>query len=133
MKGVNIQVIPHSEQRYETVGDWWVDEGEILQIRVSDMGEWKYEQLVAFHEYAEAMLCIHKGISEKSITEFDEKFEEIRLKHPGIIGDMEPGNMTSAPYNKQHRKATHLEGLLAQPLGVDWGEYGKAVNKLTKI
>lgn len=132
MKGVLIKVIPHQSQRYETVGDWWFDETDILQIRVSEMGDWRYEHLVAFHEYAEALICFHKGIDEKIISDFDKGFEEIRLKHPGIMGDMEPGDMSTAPYHKQHKRASHLESMLAQSLDVVWKVYNAAVNKLIK-
>lgn len=127
---INIQTIPHSAQRYNTCGDWWWNDDTHLEIRVSEMGDWRYEMLVAFHELYEVLVCRHKGISQESVDEFDKAFEKIREAYPNIIGDMEPGNMSSAPYNKQHEGATHVERLLAIELGVDWNKYDKSVNKL---
>lgn len=132
MNGVVIKIIPHKEQRYETAGDWFFDADNILQIRVSKMSNWRYEQLVAYHEYAEAMICLSRGIEEKDVSDFDIKFEEIRKQYPEIIGDMEPGYMITAPYYKPHRTATHLERVLAEELGVEWKSYEKVVNNLTQ-
>src|ERR1700730_8034346 len=52
MKGI-IETVPHQKQRYETVGDWQWD-GDTLKISVSDLGNWKYEMAIAYHELREA-------------------------------------------------------------------------------
>ena len=44
MKSVRITTIPHSEQRYETVGDYQ-ERNNIIYITVSDMKNWKYEDV----------------------------------------------------------------------------------------
>lgn len=132
MKGVSIRVIPHNDQAYETPGDWWFDDEGILQIRVSEMGSWRYEQLVAFHEYAEALMCYSDNISEAEVTAFDKEFEAMREKFPTIVGEREPGNAGTAPYRKQHQFASKLEYQLSEKLHVVWKEYDVEVNSLKK-
>lgn len=128
---IEIETIPHDEQKYPTVGDWWFTdnndfEGESLQIRVSDMDNWKYELLVAFHELAEVMLCKDRGISAKKVDDFDKKFEKARKKG----NTDEPGFDSKAPYRKEHTFATGVEMLLAEQLNVDWKKYDKVINEL---
>lgn len=129
---VNIETIPHAEQRYDTCGDWWWEEGSVLQIRVSSLGDTFMEQLIAFHEYAEALQCAKVGIKEEDVTAFDKNFEEARKMLPLHLGNAEPGNSPDAPYKIPHQVATSLERNLANALGIDWNKYEKAVNNLSK-
>ena len=57
---IEIKTIPHNSQRYDTVGDWWTDE-EGWHFRVSYMGNWRYQFLVAFHEMLELAWCTRRG------------------------------------------------------------------------
>ena len=75
---INIETIPHGDQRYPTVGDYWDDENGVMQVRVSDMKDWRYEALVVIHELVEMFLTKHRGIPEHEISEFDIKFEQSR-------------------------------------------------------
>jgi hypothetical protein len=68
-----IKVIPHSLQRYNTVGDYVKDENGIT-ITVSKMRP-HYEFLVAIHELIEAYLVQAKGIKIEDIDAFDKRFE----------------------------------------------------------
>ena len=124
---VDIKIIPHKEQRYETVGDWFFNpDNSRLTIRVSNMQNAKYEFLVALHEQVEAMLCLERKINEKDITLFDMVYEAERQE-----GDFsEPGDSSNAPYKKEHFFATNIERLMALELGVSWEDYEKAVNSL---
>jgi hypothetical protein len=123
-----IKVIPHAQQRYDTVGDW-IFQGDTLFITISDMGDDRYNQLVGYHEYIEAILCKAAGIKEEDVTAFDIKFEEWRAS--GNVGAFdEPGNHNASPYYQQHQIATQYEMLLARELGVDWDAYDEAVNSL---
>lgn len=120
-----IETIPHSEQRYPTVGDWQFTE-DGLHIKVSDMGNWKFELLVAFHELIECHLCTERGITEEDVDSFDELYEEARQE-----GDLsEPGDDRRAPYYKEHFFASSLERLFADELNIDWEEYNNAVEAL---
>lgn len=122
---VVIKVVPHGAQRYETVGDW-LYLGDTLYIFISDMGVDEYHQLVAIHEYIEALLCRAADISEEDVTAFDIKFEENR---PDGNTD-EPGDDPTAPYYAQHQFATQIEKLMSVKLGVNWEAYDAAVNAL---
>jgi len=124
---MHIETIPHEMQRYPTVGDYWLDEAGVEQIRVSEMMDWRYEVLVAVHEIVEMALTRHRGIAEQDITEFDIKFEQDKEK--GLIGG-EAGDNVNAPYRKEHFFATNLERLLAGELDVNWFEYDRYVDAL---
>lgn len=123
---INIEVIPHNNHRYETVGDYWVDEAGVQQVRVSDMGDKRYEFLVALHELIELTLCEQRGIKEEDISAFDIEFEKNRK--PG--NEEEPGDQPEAPYHKEHVFAECLERLMARELGVNWQKYTDAVMSL---
>jgi hypothetical protein len=124
---IEIKTIPHEGQRYETVGDWLIFKaskglpppvGEFkLLVRVSDMGDWRKEALVAVHELVEALLCHARHISDESVTAFDLAFN----------GSGEPGDDPACPYRKEHFFATSVERLLAAEFGVDWIEYDSSV------
>lgn len=150
---INIKIIPHSEQRYETVGDWWFEykdtnpkpytaDSEInplapssLEIRVSDLGQGKKLHLdnfygslcVAVHELIEVILCSRRGITQEEVDKFDKEFEENRKEN----NTDEPGDDPAAPYRKEHFFATSIERLLAAELGLDWKEYEESINNLS--
>ena len=90
------------------------------------MGNDDYHMLVFLHEMVEAHLTKVRGITEKSISNFDIEFEKKR--QDGNVD--EPGDDPNAPYRKEHFFATSVERLLAAELGVDWKEYDDAVNSL---
>lgn len=123
---INIETIPHENQRYPTVGDYW-QEGEVEQVRISSMKDWRYEVLVTVHELVEMALTRHRGISEESITNFDVKFEAKRLDG---LRSGEPGDDPEAPYRREHMFATNLERMLAAELDVEWAEYERYVDSL---
>jgi hypothetical protein len=124
---MQIETIPHEEQRYPTVGDYWLDENGVEQIRVSTMLDWRYEVLVAVHEIVEMALTRQRGIPEEHITEFDTQFE--KQKEHGVLSG-EAGDNVNAPYRKEHFFATNLERLFAAELDVDWFEYDRYVDAL---
>ena len=131
MLHIYIDTIPHSEQRYLTVGDYWETPAHGIypprrEVRVSDMGNSDYEFLVTIHELIEQHLCKKRGISEESITEFDIAFESNRVE--GNVD--EPGNSPDAPYYEEHKFATIVEKALAAELKVDWDAYDSTVNAL---
>jgi hypothetical protein len=116
-----IKTIPHNKQRYDTCGDWWFDKKGDLQIRVSDMGNWKYEYLVGDHETREALICKDRGITQKMVDDFDFKWSDI-LEEPGLS--------KKAPYYKEHKFATKVEMMTAKELKVNWEKYDKKVLSL---
>lgn len=123
---INIKVIPNSSQRYPTVGDWWFTEKGELEIRVSDLGNWKMAALVTVHELIEVVLCQARGISQEEVDKFDKVFEQQRK-----LNDFsEPGDSSAAPYRREHFFATTIERLLCAELGLDWKEYEERINNL---
>jgi len=120
-----VEIIPHTEQRYRTVGDWQMDSDKLL-ISVSETGNWRYNVLIAVHEIIEVLLCKHDQVPQASVDQFDMDYERGRL--PGDYS--EPGDCPSAPYHRQHCLATGVERILAAALGVKWLEYEKAIAAL---
>ena len=123
---VNIETIDHHLQRYPTCGDWWLEPGDTWQIRVSKMGDWRYELLVGVHELVECSICYYMGISTADVDKFDIAYEHAR----GEDNDDEPGDDPRAPYRIQHCIATGVERILAACLGVVWSEYANAIESL---
>lgn len=124
-----VETIPHKFQRYETIGDWFFKEDDLM-VKVSDLGNIYYEWFVAEHEINEALMCKKDGISEKQVSDYDKAFEQLRKEYPELIGEQEPGDMISAPYNSQHKRATQIESVSVSLHGENWDEYEKAVNNL---
>ena len=121
---IEIKVIPHSEQRYDTVGDWFLD-GEGWHIRVSQLGDWRFHFLVAFHELLELAWCTWNGVKQADVDAFDIAYEAARK--PGDFS--EPGDDPCAPYRVGHQFATMVEMFAAVALGVSWGAYEDAIGK----
>ena len=124
---ITVDTIPHADQNYETVGDYWTDETG-MHIRVSEMGDWRLEILVAVHELVEAARCKARGITDGEITAFDVQFEEGRK--PGDVS--EPGDSRDAPYASEHNFATAVERMMCAAMGVAWQDYEQAVLRLSK-
>jgi hypothetical protein len=123
---INIEVIPHEQQRYPTVGDYWMEDG-VQQVRVSHLPDWRYEILVAVHEIVELAITRHRGIPEGVISEFDVEFEKLRESR---LRSGEPGDHPDSPYRREHFFATNLERLLAGELDVNWFAYEEYVDGL---
>lgn len=117
---ISVKTIPHSEQIYETTGNWlWDSEGN-LEIYISKVGDWRSEMAVAVHEIIEALICNDRGISEESVSSFDISNPE--LEDPGLSSD--------APYHAEHMFATSVEMLLVAELGVDWNVHNEKLESL---
>jgi len=73
-----IETVPHERNRNNQVGDYRYMEDGTLYITVSDMGNEKYETLVAIHELIEERLTKWNGIKEEDINAYDEYYEKKR-------------------------------------------------------
>lgn len=120
MIDITITTIPQEQQRYDTKGDWFSDEPWHITIRVSDLGNPRYEVLVALHEFLEMFLCHDRGIGEDMVDKFDFAWK----------GEGEPGDDPNAPYFKEHQFATIIERLMAHELDVDWATYNQRLNEI---
>lgn len=108
--------IPHGDQRNPAgIGDYWVAKDGSTYIAVSKMPDWRYEFLIALHEFVEEALTRHHGIKEPDIMEFD-----LQSLHD------DPGMEGHAPYHREHVAATSIEMLVAGMLDVRWAEYERA-------
>jgi hypothetical protein len=126
---ISIETIPHDQQRYPTVGDWWFDADGTLKIKVSEMGNPDYEFLVGLHELVEVWLCKKRGITDEQVTAFDTQFEKDR--EAGLHGeDDEPGEDPAAPYKNEHLVAISVEAGVCAALGISWKEYLDALYAL---
>lgn len=123
---VRIETIPYDQMAYPTPGDYYWSHNGTLVIQVAELGDWRYEYLVALHELEEVARCRHRNISLKQIEDFDLAFEASRMADD----DSEPGMASDCPYRQEHLEATATEMQAAAALGVDWMEYEAAINKL---
>lgn len=115
-----IKTIPHTEQRYPTTGDYWIDADGIMQVRISELGNPAFEWAVLVHELTEIALVLHRGIKIEDIDAFDIQFEANRTNNID-----EPGDDPSAPYQNEHCLATAAERMLIAAMGVKWADYDK--------
>lgn len=118
---VRIRTIAPEAQRYPTVGDWPQGlEVAGAEVLVSALSDWREEACVAIHEFAEALLCRHEGITPEAVDAFDST--DINPKYE------EHGDDPAAPYHQAHVTAGIIERTLALALGVDWTEYADHIN-----
>jgi hypothetical protein len=132
-----IEVIPHRDQRYNTVGDWQFTRDGLgsateLNIKVSEIGEAGESMLIAIHELVEAILCEFGGIEEKAVDEFDMNWLPRKAYWDSDVMISEPGEDDRAPYYTQHQTATGIERIVAMRLWTNWARYEARVDKLIK-
>ena len=133
---ITIEVVQLQEQRKfhgkYIIGDWYFDEiTDDLILKVVDFGDWRYNYLYACHEMDEAFFCKAAGISTKVVDEWCDKPEDAPE-----CGEGNPDSFSGygeAPYQFQHNDALAIEWIRARLLGVDWREYGKAVQKYVDL
>lgn len=123
---VKIETVPHKSQRYPTVGDWYFDAKGNLTIKVSALGDWRFEMLVAVHELIEVLQCKNRGITQESVDWFDKGFEAGR-RMMAPKSEVEPGEAKEAPYRDAHQFAEKVEEALAKKLDVIWSKYSDKV------
>lgn len=124
-----MKVIPHTEQRYETLGDYWDSEDGSEQYRCSDLKNWRYNFLVLLHEFIESHLNRNQGISEPDVKAFDEMFEE-EVKKGLQPADAEPGFDPRAPYRDNHALADLIEMMVAYKMGVNIDDYNDKLEEI---
>jgi hypothetical protein len=121
---IDIRVIPHSEQRYETVGDWYWSSDymtPVLHIRVSDTGNEVSNFLLIIHELIEALTCHVRGVSQSDVDHFD-----MEAHH----SCSEPGDHKDAPYTHEHSIATAAERMCAAFLEIKWASHEENIDRV---
>ena len=122
MFNLRIDTIPHANQRYDTIGDWYYDERtRVPRIFVSQLGNWKYEFLVALHEMIEWSLCNLASISPEDVDKWD-------MEH---LDSDDPGSIPGCPYFYQHKTALLIERITAHVMHVSWDDYEDAIEKVS--
>jgi hypothetical protein len=120
---INIQVVPNEAIKVRkgfTGADWWVDSDFNIQVRVaSELTDWREQACLAIHEAAEAIMCLHLGVTVQQVDDYDAKFER---EHPGD-GTTNVGDLADCPYRLPHNAATAMERVLAGVLDVPWQAY----------
>lgn len=125
MLNIRIVTVKAKDMPYDTVGNYRIEKDGCWVIEVVDVGNWKYEALVAIHEFVEFILIKASGVTIRAIDDFDIQFEIERKA--GLHGDDEPGDDPSAPYHLQHGIATVAERAAAAFMGVNWSEYSRVL------
>ena len=115
---ITIKTIPKSEMRFDDAGDWFFDDSGNLQIRVADMGNWKYEFLVADHELHEALLCFDRDITTQQADDFDKQFEKENKDKR-----LHAGDDINCPYKEEHFTAGIIERIMSGELDINWQIY----------
>jgi hypothetical protein len=116
---IDIKVIPHKEQRYDTVGDWQYSKRKI-SLQISQMELMDYEFMVAIHELIEVYLCKKAGITTKEVDDFDMANSE----------SDDPGRSPKAPYHKEHMFAMKIEHMICKFLFLSWDAYNHSFERL---
>lgn len=100
MLDILIQTVPKTRQRYDTVGDWFYDDGRLV-IRIVEGDDWHVEFAIAIHELVESALCRVGGITQQQVDYFD--FES---------SAEEPGDDPAAPYHREHVLSNGIEQIV---------------------
>ena len=125
--------IPHSEQRYSTIGDYFIDDAGTVQLRHSLTGNDKYDFLIQIHETVEMLVyhfCKRRQISRNAQAyndQFDMDYEGDRDESDPFS---EPGYDPKAPYYREHMLACAVEHIVAAYLGVDYNDYDRTTQAL---
>jgi hypothetical protein len=136
---LNIEIIPHHEQRYETVGDWWLDREGVLQVRISRLSMHRYEILVLIHELVEIFIEWHRrtqrGLDDtKSLLELTSETDEFDILYEKRRkrGDKEsePGCETECPVYNGHMAASAIEHVAALIFGINYNDYANEIANL---
>lgn len=118
-----ISTIPHSKQRYDTVGDWYFDRSDnTLVIKVSDTKDIRMNFLIAIHEMVEAVLCKWEGVTQKQVDKWDKSH----------LDSDDPGSIAGCPYWNQHFIATIVESTLCLIIGISWNYYEETIKRVSE-
>jgi hypothetical protein len=128
---ITIEVVPHDSQRYNTVGDWFFRDNELV-IRASEVGNHWSSLAIALHELTEALLALHRGTTKEhksyqdivdSVDRFDKWFEANVDQNDTVDGYDEPGSHPDCPVRKEHEIAILAERLLTSHMDINWEAY----------
>lgn len=118
MKSIRVDFIDQKDHRYETIGDYWETDNEMI-FKITKLSGLR-SIYVLLHEIWECYLTLRNGITEKRISDFD-------MSHPELD---DPGLSLEAPYHKEHMSSDILERSACIMAGDDWVDYEKEIEEL---
>ncbi len=124
MKDINIKFIPQSEQRYQTIGDYWETDSSI-EVRITKLSKPVFSMAALIHELWELFRAKEAQIPFALIDVFDMNYDYENGKYKEDVG-LDP----EAPYHKQHMESDALERTCLVIAGEDFIEYDNEVGKL---
>lgn len=113
IKEIVIKIINHKDQRYDTWGDYWIEDDGTVQFRISRFENSYNVMPLLVHEFLEFWRCMAEGIKEPDITDYD-------LAH---LEDDDPGMNLDAPYHKEHLQSMGIERFICMQDGIDFETY----------
>jgi hypothetical protein len=120
LKSILMQVIPHKNQRYRTVGDWTEPGPGQRMVSVSDVGNDDSNFLIGVHEEIEHHWCAMNGVTQADVDRWDWAFK----------GEGEPGDDPACPYYLGHQIAMKHERELGADFGLDWEAHEAAIERV---
>jgi len=126
---ITLDLIDHADQRYNSVGDWFLNEHDpthlIVKVtRLPDLALAFAQWAVGIHELVEALAALAAGVTVAEVDVFDKQFE-IDHSHD----DLEPGDDPRCPVFQQHQLALEVERMFIKALGVEWEQYETEMDK----
>src|SRR6266851_501002 len=126
---ITLDLVDHSAQRYNSVGDWYFDEHDSTHLiikgtRLPNPALTFAQWAVGIHELVEALAALAAGVTAAEVDAFDQQFE---LDH--AHDDLEPGDDPRCPVFQQHQLALAVERMFIKALGVDWEQYEAEMDK----
>ena len=113
LKDIDIKFIPHNEQRYNTLGDYY-ESKHALHFRITQFPDHpEYSYAILFHELLEKFRNDQLGIKDADVDKFD-------IDHPELD---DPGWSKDAPYFKTHCEGDLIERLFIVLSGANWVDY----------
>ena len=119
---ITTKIVPLSEQRYVTLGDYYVDNEE-LKFVITETGSDVYNKLVLIHELIEELMTSYRGIKEEDILKWDLQNDDSN----------DPGREEGCPYKQEHIFAEMVERMICCQLGIDWEMYENYLENVCDI
>lgn len=117
-----VDFVAQEEQRYDTVGDYWVGPDNTLHFRITDFPDNpSYSRAILLHELIEKWLKDLDGVSDMDVDAWDMgPGEDLR----------DPGLDPRAPYHRHHMIADSYERRFICDAGEDWVKYESSIDGL---
>jgi hypothetical protein len=120
---ITVKVIPISEQRFTTLGDWLENPDGSFVITLPEMNDWRVTFLVLMHELVEWGITQSEGTTTSACDDFDAMWEQ-EIKDGKQLIETEAGFDPRCPYRRGHVWGYRAERVLCWILGLSWKSYG---------